>query len=95
MNMNEQNVANQVDDISSIRTVIGTVVSNKMDKTAVVMVMRKIRHPKYGKYIKRKTKLFAHDENNTCKEGDTVLIKQSRPLSKKKHWVLVEVIEQT
>jgi small subunit ribosomal protein S17 len=93
--MNEQNVANQVDDISSIRTVIGTVVSNKMDKTAVVMVMRKIRHPKYGKYIKRKTKLFAHDENNTCKEGDTVLIKQSRPLSKKKHWVLVEVIEQT
>jgi small subunit ribosomal protein S17 len=76
------------------RTVVGKVVSNKMEKTIVVMVERKIKHPLYGKYIRRSTKLHAHDDANTCKIGDTVMIASSRPLSKTKHWVLVQVIEQ-
>lgn len=76
------------------RSVVGTVVSNKMDKTIVVSVERKVKHPLYGKYIKRASKMYAHDDANSCKIGDLVLIKQSRPLSKTKHWVLVEVMEK-
>lgn len=77
------------------RTVTGKVVSNKMDKTIVVAVVSKVKHPIYGKYVKRISKLFAHDVNNQCKAGDTVVIKQSRPLSRNKNWELVEILSHT
>ncbi|MDH5231270.1 MAG: 30S ribosomal protein S17 [Gammaproteobacteria bacterium] len=76
------------------RTMQGRVVSNKMDKTITVLVERKVPHPVYGKYVKRSTKLHAHDENNVCQEGDVVTVKQTRPLSKSKCWALVEVVEK-
>ncbi len=76
------------------RTVIGRVVSDKMDKSITVLVERKVKHPLYGKYVKRSTKLHAHDEENTCREGDTVSIAECRPLSKTKTWRLVEVLER-
>lgn len=76
------------------RSVIGTVVSNKMHKTIVVEIERKVKHPLYGKYMKRFSRMYAHDDANACKVGDVVLIKQSRPLSKTKHWVLVRVMEK-
>ncbi len=69
---------------------IGKVVSNKMNKTIVVQVERKVKHPLYGKYLRRFSKMNAHDEENTCNIGDIVMIKESRPLSKTKHWVLVK-----
>lgn len=74
------------------RTLQGRVVSNKMQKTITVLVERTIKHPKYGKYIKRSTKLHAHDEENTCQEGDVVEIAQCRPLSKTKSWQLHKII---
>jgi len=77
---------------SNARTMIGKVVSDKMDKTIVVMIERSVKHPKYGKILKRRSKLHAHDENQVCKIGNTVKIRESRPLSKMKSWVLVEVI---
>ncbi len=73
---------------------IGVVTSNKMQKTIVVAIKRKIKHPLYGKFIKKVTKLFAHDEKNDCKIGDTVRIAETRPLSKNKNWRLVEIIER-
>lgn len=76
------------------RTVNGVVLSNKMDKTIVVVVERKVKHPVYGKFVKRSTKMHAHDENNECQIGDTVKIEMSRPLSKTKTWSLVEIIEK-
>lgn len=76
-----------------IRTVTGRVVSNKMDKTVSVLVERLVKHPVYGKYIKRSTKLLVHDENNQCQEGDIVSITSCRPLSKRKTFRLVEVLE--
>ncbi len=76
------------------RIVVGKVVSNKMDKTIVVEVERKIKHPLYGKYVRRSSKMYAHDDKNICKVGDIVRITHSRPLSKTKHWALVEVVEQ-
>ena len=76
------------------RTLTGRVVSNKMDKTIVVLLERKVPHPKYGKYVARRSKLFAHDEKNTCQLGDWVAIQESRPLSKNKNWMLVEVLEK-
>lgn len=72
--------------------ITGTVVSNKMNKTIVVAVERKVPSTLYRKYVKRVTKLFAHDESGQCKIGDTVTIKECRPLSKKKNWTLVEVL---
>jgi small subunit ribosomal protein S17 len=75
-----------------IRTVKGRVTSNKMDKTITVMVERTVKHPIYGKFIKRSTKLHAHDEANVCNEGDYVTITECRPLSKTKTWMLVEVV---
>ncbi len=68
------------------RTLTARVVSDKMNKSAVVMVERKVRHPLYGKYIRRSTKLHIHDENNECKQGDTVTIKQIRPMSTTWSW---------
>ena len=73
------------------RTVTGHVVSDKMDRTITVLVERKVKHPLYGKFIKRSTKLHAHDENNECHTGDVVTIQQCRPISKSKSWKLVEV----
>jgi len=77
-----------------IRTLTGQVVSDKMDKSAVVMVERKVRHPLYGKYIRRSSKLHVHDANNECRQGDTVTIQQCRPMSKTKSWTLLEVVER-
>ena len=76
------------------RLLTGKVVSNKMDKTIAVSVERLVKHPMYGKYIRRTTKLLAHDANNECKEGDTVTIKPCRPLSRRKSWMLVRVVER-
>lgn len=76
------------------KTRVGLVTSDKMDKTITVSVERRIQHPLYGKYIKRHTKLTAHDEKNECGVGDTVRIMETRPLSKKKRWRLVEVLEK-
>ncbi len=72
----------------------GVVVSNKMDKSIVVLVERKVKHPKYGKFVKKSTKFMAHDEKNECNIGDTVKIMETRPLSKNKCWRLVEIIER-
>jgi small subunit ribosomal protein S17 len=77
---------------SNARTMVGKVVSDKMDKTIVVMIERTVKHPKYGKIMKRRTKIHAHDENQVCIIGNTVKVRESRPLSKTKSWVLVEVI---
>lgn len=73
---------------------IGVVVSNKMQKSIVVEVKRKMMHPKYGKFILRTKKFVAHDEENTCNIGDTVRIMETRPLSKRKNWRLVEIVER-
>ena len=73
---------------------VGLVVSNKMNKSIVVEVERKIKHPKYGKFVKKTSTFMAHDETNDCKIGDTVRIMESRPLSKNKCWRLVEIIER-
>ena len=76
------------------KTRIGLVVSNKMDKSIVVAVERKVKHPIYGKFVNKTTKFKAHDENNTCGIGDKVLIMETRPLSKTKNWRLVEILER-
>ena len=76
------------------RTVTGKVVSNKMDKTITVMIERKVKHPVYGKYIKRSTKLHAHDAANECNEGDIVTVTACRPLSKSKKWMLENIVER-
>ncbi len=73
---------------------IGLVTSNKMDKSIVVSVERKVKHPKYGKFVKKTTKFIAHDDANTCSIGDTVKIMETRPISKNKCWRLVEVLEK-
>lgn len=72
----------------------GMVVSNKMDKSIVVAVKRKVKHPVYGKFVNKTTKFVAHDENNECSEGDTVRIMETRPLSKNKCWRLIEIVEK-
>lgn len=76
------------------RTLVATVVSDKMDKTLVVQTERKVKHPLYGKYVKRFTKMYVHDEENTAKTGDTVRIEATRPLSKSKRWKLLEVVKR-
>lgn len=73
---------------------IGIVTSNKMDKSIVLLVERRLMHPKYGKFIKKTTKFVAHDEKNECTAGDKVRIMETRPLSKTKRWRLVEIIEK-
>jgi small subunit ribosomal protein S17 len=78
----------------SVRSLTGQVVSNKMDKTIAVEIERVVRHPTYGKYVRRTTKLLAHDENNEAREGDTVSITPCRPLSRRKSWRLLAVIER-
>ncbi|PSW04814.1 30S ribosomal protein S17 [Photobacterium lipolyticum] len=76
------------------RIQLGRVVSDKMDKSIVVAIERMVKHPIYGKFIKRTTKLHAHDENNECGLGDTVEVRECRPLSKTKSWTLVRVVEK-
>jgi len=86
--MSEQN--NQK---KTTKTLTGKVVSDKMDRTVVVLVVRKVKHPIYGKYVQRSTKIHAHDENNSCKEGDVVIIAETRPISKTKQWRVVEIVK--
>ncbi len=76
------------------RKIVGRVVSDKMDKTVSVAVERLIKHPVYGKYIRRTTKILAHDAANECKEGDRVVISECRPVSKSKSWAVVDVVER-
>ena len=76
------------------KTRTGVVSSNKMDKTITISVERRLRHPIYGKYVKKTNKFVAHDENNDCNIGDTVRIMETRPLSKRKRWRLVEILER-
>ena len=80
------------DNNTQLRTVEGRVVSNKMDKTVTILVERQVKHALYGKYIRRSTKLHAHDEENACNEGDVVRVAECRPLSKSKNWRVVEVV---
>ena len=80
---------------TAVKTVEGRVVSNKMDKTVTVLVERQVKHALYGKYIRRSTKLHAHDADNACKEGDVVRIAECAPMSKTKNWRVVEVVAST
>ena len=82
---------NQATTNASVLT--GRVVSNKMDKSITVLIERLVRHPLYGKQLRRSTKIKAHDENNVCQQGDLVRIKETRPISKTKAWTLVDVVE--
>ena len=76
------------------RTLQGRVVSDKMDKTITVLVERRVKHPLYGKFVRKSTKVHAHDEANECGVGDTVLVEQCRPLAKNKSWRLIKVVEK-
>lgn len=80
------------ENANPLRTVEGRVVSNKMNKTVTILVERQVKHPLYGKYIRRSTKLHAHDETNACNEGDVVRVTECRPLSKSKNWRVVEIV---
>ena len=84
--MTEQNTSN--------RTLTGRVVSDAMDKSITVLVERRVKHPLYGKFLRRSTKIHAHDESNQCNKGDVVRVEQCRPLSKTKAWRLLEVVEK-
>ncbi|MCC4586963.1 30S ribosomal protein S17 [Xanthomonas melonis] len=79
----------------TLRTVEGRVVSNKMDKTVTVLVERQVKHALYGKYIKRSTKLHAHDADNACNEGDVVRVTEIAPMSKTKNWRVVEIVTRS
>tara|TARA_B100001027_G_scaffold4492_1_gene2943 strand:- start:1876 stop:2136 length:261 start_codon:yes stop_codon:yes gene_type:complete len=81
-----------MEQVKKIKTLTGTVVSDKMNKTAVVLLEKKVKHPKYGKYVKKSTKYKVHDQDNICKIGDVVTITEVRPISKNKSWKLVEII---
>jgi small subunit ribosomal protein S17 len=80
---------------STVRRIVGRVVSNKMNKSVTVSVERLVKHAMYGKYIRRTSKILAHDEDNSCAEGDMVAIAECRPLSKRKSWRVVEVLEKS
>jgi small subunit ribosomal protein S17 len=79
---------------AKIRTLQGRVISDKMDKSITVLIERRVKHPIYGKFISKSTKLKVHDENNQCKEGDVVTIRECAPISKTKSWTLVDVVEK-
>jgi small subunit ribosomal protein S17 len=87
-------MSTETTETTEAKTVTGTVTSNKMDKTISVMVERRVKHPLYGKFMRRSTKLLAHDEANECNEGDVVVIEASRPLSKNKSWRLQKVVSK-
>ncbi len=82
------------EETKAARTLVGQVVSNRADKTISVLIERRVKHPLYRKYVRKSTRLLAHDENNECGEGDTVAIEECRPLSKNKSWRLQRVIER-
>jgi small subunit ribosomal protein S17 len=82
------------DENNSNRTLEGRVVSSAMDKTVTVLIERRVKHPLYGKFMRRSTKIHAHDEANSCNEGDLVRVEQCRPLSKTKSWRLLEILEK-
>ncbi|MCC7411359.1 MAG: 30S ribosomal protein S17 [Gammaproteobacteria bacterium] len=82
------------DEIQVARTLVGRVVSDKMHKTVAVEIERRVKHPLYGKYVRRTTKLLAHDENNECRNGDLIEIAETRPLSKRKTWRLARIVER-
>ena len=84
----------EIANTTALKTVEGRVVSNKMNKTVTILVERLVKHALYGKYIRRSTKLHAHDEDNACNEGDVVRITECRPLSKTKNWRVVEVVNR-
>lgn len=86
--------AKSVDQAKAVSTVMGQVVSDKMNKTIVVQVERKVKHPVYGKYVKRTSKMYVHDEDNSSRVGDVVRIQQTRPISKTKRWKLVEIVKR-
>lgn len=79
---------------SSNRTLQGRIVSDKMDKTVTVLIERRVKHPIYGKFVRRSTKVHAHDENNECQLGDVVIVEQCRPLSKSKKWRFIKLVER-
>ena len=83
-----------VEKEKNVRTLVGVVVSSKMERTISVLVERKVKHPLYRKYVKKSTKLMAHDEDNQCSEGDTVTIEECRPISKNKSWRLQEILNK-
>ena len=87
--MNENNIS----VTGNARTVTGVVVSAKMNKTATVVIERKVAHPLYRKYVKRFTKLYVHDEDNSCQTNDRVLVQECRPISRQKSWRLVKILE--
>jgi len=89
-----QKVAKKNPVKKNVRTLVGLVTSDKMTKTIAVSIENRVQHPVYGKFVRRSIKLFAHDEKNVSKVGDRVLIKEGRPLSRNKNWVLAEVIEK-
>jgi len=80
--------------VKAVRSVVGRVTSHKADKTISVQMERRVKHPLYKKYVRRSTRVLAHDEENTCQEGDWVLVEECRPLSKRKSWRLVKVLER-
>lgn len=89
----ESQVSETKETAKKARTVVGRVVTNKADKSVSVSIERLVKHPVYGKYIRRTTKVLAHDEDNRCQEGDTVSIAECRPISKNKSWRVVDIIE--
>jgi small subunit ribosomal protein S17 len=91
---NNTNATSETVAVKAMRTVTGKVVSNKMNKTIAVEIERLVKHPRYGKFIRRTTKLLAHDEHNESREGDVVTIAECRPLSRNKNWRLVSVLER-
>lgn len=82
------------DNQKSARIITGKVISNKMDKSITVLIERRVKHPVYGKYVTKSSKVHAHDESNQCQQGDTVTVKEVRPISKTKTWSLVSVDEK-
>mgnify|MGYP003647972213 CR=1 FL=1 len=85
---------NSTEQVKTASSVIGQVISSKMNKTIVVKIERKVKHPIYGKYVKRSTKMYVHDEDNASRVGDLVRIQQSRPISKTKRWKLLEILKR-
>jgi small subunit ribosomal protein S17 len=92
--MSEQQVPASTESSSTHRPVVGRVISAKPNKTITVAIERSVKHPVYGKYVRRTTKVHAHDENNECHEGDLVAVAETRPLSRTKHFRLVQIIER-
>ena len=92
--MSEEQATTTEESVKQARTLSGRVVSDKMDKTISVQVVRRVKHPIYGKYVIKSTKVHAHDENNECNEGDLVTVAEHRPLSKTKTWTLLSIDER-